>query len=177
MTLKPPKMRPSWSNGGDQVSGYPCFCFCRFEDFQCLTFSGVCYECTFGPPAVEAGNLFANMGLIPDYLGIIIPLAIAAAASSLMCLVSAKEAGDPYPVRESMIADGIGTCAASFFGSPFGTVIYVSLSQFISVAVMDTPCTCPLIPHTMDYFVLFCRLVILHTNDLERKWDIRWLMV
>jgi adenine/guanine/hypoxanthine permease len=39
--------------------------------------------------------------------------------------VSAKEAGDPYPVRESMIADGIGCMIASFFGSPFGTVIYI----------------------------------------------------
>lgn len=26
-----------------------------------------------------------------------------------MCLVSAKAAGDPYPVRETMITDGIGT--------------------------------------------------------------------
>jgi len=42
-----------------------------------------------------------------------------------MCLVSAKEAGDPFPVRESMITDGIGTMIASFFGSPFGTVIYI----------------------------------------------------
>jgi adenine/guanine/hypoxanthine permease len=24
-----------------------------------------------------------------------------------------------------MIADGIGTCVASFFGSPFGTVLYI----------------------------------------------------
>jgi len=30
-----------------------------------------------------------------------------------------------YPVRESMITDGIGTMIASFFGSPFGTVIYI----------------------------------------------------
>jgi AGZA family xanthine/uracil permease-like MFS transporter len=42
-----------------------------------------------------------------------------------MCLVSAKEAGDPFPVRETMIVDGIGTCIASFFGSPFGTVVYL----------------------------------------------------
>jgi adenine/guanine/hypoxanthine permease len=59
-------------------------------------------------------------------LGLVIPLGISAATGSLMCLVSAKEAGDPYPVRESLIADGIGTCIAAFFGCPFGTVIYVS---------------------------------------------------
>jgi AGZA family xanthine/uracil permease-like MFS transporter len=74
-----------------------------------------------------ASQIFEDFNLIADYLGIIIPLGISATATSLMCLVSAKEAGDPFPVRESMIVDGIGTCIASFFGSPFGTVIYVSM--------------------------------------------------
>ncbi|MGK3744986.1 MAG: AGZA family xanthine/uracil permease-like MFS transporter [Bacillariaceae sp.] len=69
--------------------------------------------------------MFENFGQLKDYIGIVIPLAISASGTSLMCLVSAKEAGDPFPVRESMIADGIGTCIASFFGSPFGTVIYI----------------------------------------------------
>jgi AGZA family xanthine/uracil permease-like MFS transporter len=75
--------------------------------------------------------------------------------AALMCLVSAKNAGDPFPVRgvyiaregplhyllsrsialttftlstpltETMIVDGIGTMIASFFGSPFGTVVYI----------------------------------------------------
>lgn len=62
---------------------------------------------------------------VANYLGIVIPIGISATATTLMCLVSAKTAGDPYPVRESMIADGIGTMIASFFGSPFGTVIYI----------------------------------------------------
>jgi adenine/guanine/hypoxanthine permease len=73
-----------------------------------------------------AAEIFEDFDLLVDYLGLVIPLGISAAATSLMCLVSAKEAGDPYPVRESLIADGIGTCIASFFGSPFGTVLYVS---------------------------------------------------
>jgi len=76
-------------------------------------------------PTWTAGDTFADFNLLADYLGIVIPLGISAAATSLMCLVSAKEAGDPYPVRESLIVDGIGTCIASFFGSPFGTVLYI----------------------------------------------------
>mmetsp|Transcript_3457 Transcript_3457/g.8222 ORF Transcript_3457/g.8222 Transcript_3457/m.8222 type:complete len:634 (+) Transcript_3457:154-2055(+) len=76
-------------------------------------------------PVWTAGDIFEDFSLIKDYLGIIIPLGISATATSLMCLVSAKEAGDPFPVRESMIVDGIGTMIASFFGSPFGTVIYI----------------------------------------------------
>ncbi len=76
-------------------------------------------------PVWTADELFQDFGEVKDYLGIVIPIGISAAATSLMCLVSAKEAGDPFPVRESMIADGIGTMIASFFGSPFGTVIYI----------------------------------------------------
>lgn len=76
-------------------------------------------------PTWTASEMFQDFSSLPDYLGIIIPLGISATATTLMCLVSAKEAGDPFPVRESMIADGVGTCIASFFGSPFGTVIYI----------------------------------------------------
>lgn len=76
-------------------------------------------------PYWSANDLFADFSIVKDYLGIVIPIGISAAATTLMCLVSAKEAGDPYPVRETMISDGIGTCLASFFGSPFGTVVYI----------------------------------------------------
>jgi AGZA family xanthine/uracil permease-like MFS transporter len=64
-------------------------------------------------PVWTADELFEDFSEVKDYLG------------TLMCLVSAKEAGDPFPVRETMISDGIGTMIASFFGSPFGTVIYM----------------------------------------------------
>ena len=76
-------------------------------------------------PDWSGDDLFADFSDVKDYLGIVVPIGISAAATTLMCLVSAKEAGDPFPVRESMITDGIGTMIASFFGSPFGTVIYI----------------------------------------------------
>mmetsp|Transcript_23532 Transcript_23532/g.42434 ORF Transcript_23532/g.42434 Transcript_23532/m.42434 type:complete len:339 (+) Transcript_23532:150-1166(+) len=76
-------------------------------------------------PAWSGNELFEDFGLVRDYLGIVIPIGISATASTLMCLVSAKNAGDPYPVRETLITDGIGTMIASLFGSPFGTVIYI----------------------------------------------------
>lgn len=49
-------------------------------------------------PTWTAGEMFSDFNLIADYLGIVIPIGISAAATTLMCLVSAKEAGDPYPV-------------------------------------------------------------------------------
>lgn len=76
-------------------------------------------------PDWSGNDLFADFGEVVDYLGIVIPIGISATATSLMCLVSAQSAGDPFPVRESMLFDGLGTMVASFFGSPFGTVIYI----------------------------------------------------
>lgn len=52
-------------------------------------------------PDWSADELFADFGLVKDYLGIVIPIGISATATTLMCLVSAKNAGDPYPVRGS----------------------------------------------------------------------------
>ncbi|CAN0269832.1 unnamed protein product [Phaeothamnion confervicola] len=76
-------------------------------------------------PYWSAKELFENFSLVSSYLGIVIPIGIAATATTLMCLVSAKTAGEPYPVRETMIADGIGTMCVALFGSPFGTVVYI----------------------------------------------------
>jgi AGZA family xanthine/uracil permease-like MFS transporter len=70
-------------------------------------------------------ELFEDFGEVVDYLGIVIPIGISASSSTLMCLVSAKEAGDPFPVHETMISDGIGTMIGAFFGNPFGAVIYI----------------------------------------------------
>jgi AGZA family xanthine/uracil permease-like MFS transporter len=44
-------------------------------------------------PIWTADEMFSEFSLIADYLGIVIPIGISAAATTLMCLVSAKEAG------------------------------------------------------------------------------------
>ncbi|CAN0017419.1 unnamed protein product [Ascophyllum nodosum] len=75
-------------------------------------------------PTWTGGEMLENFADTKDYLGIIFPIAISAVGTSLMALVSAKNAGDAYPVAESMIMDGIGTMICSLFGSPFGTVMY-----------------------------------------------------
>jgi len=62
---------------------------------------------------------------IGPYIGIVLPFSIAASFTDMMCLVSAQKAGDPFPIRETMITDGIGTLIGSFLGSPVGTVIYI----------------------------------------------------
>ncbi|CAM9464258.1 unnamed protein product [Ascophyllum nodosum] len=81
-------------------------------------------------PTWAGQDIADNLSSTKDYLGIIIPIAISTVGNSLMSLVSAKTAGDAYPVTESMIVDGLGTIIASLFGSPFGTVMYFGHSVY-----------------------------------------------
>ena len=64
--------------------------------------------------------MFKHMNRIGPYLSITIPTAISIAIGTIQCVESAKRAGDFYPTRESMFADGIGTVIASFSGSFLG---------------------------------------------------------
>ena len=40
-------------------------------------------------------------------------------------MVSAQKAGDPFPIAETMVADGLGTLLGALLGSPYGTVVYI----------------------------------------------------
>eukprot|EP00283_Hemiselmis_rufescens_P021848 CAMPEP_0173438638 /NCGR_PEP_ID=MMETSP1357-20121228/20522_1 /TAXON_ID=77926 /ORGANISM="Hemiselmis rufescens, Strain PCC563" /LENGTH=636 /DNA_ID=CAMNT_0014403947 /DNA_START=20 /DNA_END=1927 /DNA_ORIENTATION=- len=79
----------------------------------------------FRPDPESFAEVGAGFEILANYMGIIIPVAITATAFTLMCLLSARNAGDPYPIRETMLIDGVGTIIASCFGSPFGTVVYI----------------------------------------------------
>ena len=71
------------------------------------------------------GAFYEGLGEIGPYIGTALPFSIAASFTDMMCLVSSQKAGDPFPIRETMISDGIGTLIGSFLGSPFGTVVYI----------------------------------------------------
>ena len=90
-------------------------------------------------PAAAAGYTYTHAGgglwaggaafegfslLTGSAFGTVLPLAIVATFGGIMCLVGAYNAGDPYPIAETLISDGIGTLIGSLLGSPFGTVIY-----------------------------------------------------
>jgi AGZA family xanthine/uracil permease-like MFS transporter len=64
-------------------------------------------------------------GHILPYLSIILPIGLLGALASLQNIESAEAAGDAYPPRPCLIVNGLGTMAASFFGSPFPTSIYI----------------------------------------------------
>ena len=59
------------------------------------------------------------------FLPVIVPMGLFNLLGSLQNLESAEAAGDVYPVRSSLAANGIGTIAAACFGSVFPTTIYI----------------------------------------------------
>jgi AGZA family xanthine/uracil permease-like MFS transporter len=64
-------------------------------------------------------------GHIAAYLSVVIPIGLIGVLASLQNIESAAAAGDDYPVRPSLIVNGLGTLAAACFGSPFPTSIYI----------------------------------------------------
>lgn len=70
-------------------------------------------------------SALGDWSTVADYIGITLPVAIAAAAGSLMNVISAERAGDKYGVPETMISDGVGTMVGAMFGTPFGTSVYI----------------------------------------------------
>ena len=65
-------------------------------------------------------EVFSHLNEITPYLSTTIPTAISIAIGTIQCVESAKRAGDFYPTREAMFADGVGTLIASAFGSILG---------------------------------------------------------
>ncbi|KAJ1449167.1 hypothetical protein M885DRAFT_536693 [Pelagophyceae sp. CCMP2097] len=75
------------------------------------------------PAALGASGVFSTM--VREYLSYIVPVACTNMLGTIECTESACDAGDDYPVRESMIVDGIGTVIGACFGSIFGTTVYI----------------------------------------------------
>ncbi|MFN8179659.1 MAG: NCS2 family permease [bacterium] len=78
-------------------------------------------------PVPVLGEVIAGLsaGLLLPYLSIILPMGLFNVAGSLQNIESAEAAGDSYPMRPSLLVNGIGSLAAGLFGSPFPTTIYI----------------------------------------------------
>ncbi|MGR9036537.1 MAG: NCS2 family permease [Gammaproteobacteria bacterium] len=84
-------------------------------------------ELSLNLPVPAVGDLLAI--LISEqslnYLSVIIPMGLFNVVGSLQNIESAEAAGDSYPTQPSLAVNGIGTLAASLFGSCFPTTIYI----------------------------------------------------
>jgi len=87
-------------------------------------------ELGFRLPMFYADDLFGAIQQLGPYLGVTIPVAVTAAANTLMCWQTATKNGDVFSLRETMIADGVGTMLAACFGCPFGTTVYIGHSAY-----------------------------------------------
>jgi len=81
----------------------------------------------FHAPQWAGGSLFgfllSKVGW--SYMAVIFPMGLFNIIGSLQCLESAEAAGDRFPTRPSLLANGIGSIVAACFGSPFATTLYI----------------------------------------------------
>lgn len=70
-----------------------------------------------------SGFLLSELGW--SYMAVIFPMGLFNIIGSLQCLESAEAAGDRFPTRPSLLANGIGSIVAACFGSPFATTLYI----------------------------------------------------
>lgn len=78
-------------------------------------------------PTWSGGDVFGLFGssLGWQFLSVILPMGLFNIIGSLQCLESAEAAGDRYPTRPSLLANGVGSIVAACLGSPFATTIYI----------------------------------------------------
>ena len=76
-------------------------------------------------PRLELTSLWEARGQLLPWLGVIVPMGLFNVLGSLQNIESAEAAGDRYPVRSSLLINGIGTIAAAALGSCFPTSLYI----------------------------------------------------
>jgi len=78
-------------------------------------------------PATVFGDIWAGFrsGHLLTYIAVILPMGLFNVLGSLQNIESAEAAGDGYRTRPSLAVNGLGTLAATLFGSCFPTTIYI----------------------------------------------------
>ena len=76
-------------------------------------------------PSLQIGALWAGREQLLPWLGVTIPMGLFNVLGSLQNIESATAAGDDYPVRSSLVINGLGTLVAAVLGSCFPTTIYI----------------------------------------------------
>src|ERR671932_782130 len=77
------------------------------------------------PPPLPSGDVLVGFGAIATLLATAIPLGIYNFTEGMNNVESAAAAGDNYPLRSILLADGIGAIVGSFLGSPFPPAVYI----------------------------------------------------
>ena len=76
-------------------------------------------------PQLALASLWQARGQLLPWLGVIVPMGLFNVLGSLQNIESAEAAGDRYPVRNSLLINGLGTISAAALGSCFPTTLYI----------------------------------------------------
>jgi AGZA family xanthine/uracil permease-like MFS transporter len=76
-------------------------------------------------PLPRLAALWEGRQQLLPWLGVTVPMGLFNLLGSLQNLESAESAGDAYPVKESLLINGLGTLCAAALGSCFPTTIYI----------------------------------------------------
>jgi AGZA family xanthine/uracil permease-like MFS transporter len=76
-------------------------------------------------PPLPSGDVVIGFSTIAALLATAIPLGIYNFTEGMNNVESAAAAGDNYPLRSILLADGIGAIVGSFLGSPFPPAVYI----------------------------------------------------
>lgn len=76
-------------------------------------------------PQLHLAALWQARDQLLPWLGVIVPMGLFNVVGSMQNIESAEAAGDRYPMRSSLLINGVGTIAAAAFGSCFPTTIYI----------------------------------------------------
>jgi AGZA family xanthine/uracil permease-like MFS transporter len=92
-----------------------------------MTGAGLGAHYALSLPSFAGGPLWAALtdATFLNYFSVIFPMGIFNVVGSLQNIESAEAAGDRFPAFSSLMANGIGSVAAAFFGSVFPTTIYI----------------------------------------------------
>lgn len=76
-------------------------------------------------PLPVFGDIVQAITNIGPYMGIIVTMGLVNVVLSMQNVESAEAAGDRYDAKSSLLFNGIGSCGAGIFGSPYPATIYV----------------------------------------------------
>ncbi len=99
----------------------------RWLGFNLFQPSAEIYSFGLHPPFPVPADLFSFIFSAHGwkYMAVIFPMSLFNIIGSLQNLESAQAAGDNYPTKPSLFANGICGFIAALFGSPFPTTIYI----------------------------------------------------
>ena len=76
-------------------------------------------------PSLQLEALWQARTELLRWVGVIIPMGLFNVLGSMQNVESAAAAGDDYPLRDSLLINGVGTMVAAVLGSCFPTTIYI----------------------------------------------------